>query len=629
MFRHWVERRTVGQPYSVSVSHHGRKGAPVNLGAVVGLLRPNTASLGYGLFLAINAASVWGGVFPFLPLSFQTPEVMLWFFGAESLAFALTFLASAAGTYLFPAETRHFMVKAVAVPYMGGWCLLIGAMYARSIAVALAGAGGALLGVGSAGFYMLWQRLFASQDAREGMGNLIAGTAWAAVLYFALYLIPVAVTAYLIPCVFLPLFGLAVVLKSRTIDLDQPMFQDVPREHPRTYRHVLSTIWRTALTLGTLGFCTGVMRSLAVGDPAVGTIVNALSMAASCAAAVALLAVWAKKNLRINVATSYRLFFPVVTTAFLLLPLLGRGYAGALAAGLYALWSVTIMLMMIQCAQVSRDGGINPVFIYGAFGGIMYGLHDVGFIGGRLIESLPLGELPFGGLSPLALITIGALYLLGIMYFVGQGGFRRALSTGAPDEIELLALRRKTGDGHRPGPSSQPSGAAKGGRVAKEGRPEAKGPEAQHEGAGASEGPARTEDAGSVASPHAGENRDGAALPRKQDAGRTAGPFPGAQNTLAGRGAPPSRDGHEAEATYRDRFSKQMAAVRESFGLSAREAEVAELIARGNTVAHIAELLFVSENTVRTHSKRIYVKLGIHKRQELIELVESFDPEGR
>lgn len=61
--------------------------------------------------------------------------------------------------------------------------------------------------MGSAGFYMLWQRLFASQDAREGMGNLIAGTAWAAVLYFALYLIPVAVTAYLIPCVFLPCSG--------------------------------------------------------------------------------------------------------------------------------------------------------------------------------------------------------------------------------------------------------------------------------------------------------------------------------------------------------------------------------------------------------------------------------------
>ena len=79
-------------------------------------------------------------------------------------------------------------------------------------------------------------------------------------------------------------------------------------------------------------------------------------------------------------------------------------------------------------------------------------------------------------------------------------------------------------------------------------------------------------------------------------------------------------------AVYRDRFSKQMAMVREHFALSARETEVAELIARGNSVARIAEILVVSENTVRTHSKRIYTKLGIHKRQELIELVEEFDP---
>ena len=400
----------------------------VNLRTVLGLLRPNVASLGYGLFLAINAASVWGGVFPFLPLAFQTTDVMLWFFGAESLAFTATFLASAAGTYFFPAETRHFMVKAVSVPYMGGWCLLIGAMYLPGAAVALAGVGGALLGVGSAGFYMLWQRLFASQDAREGMGNLIAGTAWAAVLYFALYLIPVAVTAYLIPCVFLPLFGLAVVLKSRTIDLDQPMFEDAPREHPRTYRHVLSTIWRAALSLGTLGFCTGVMRSLAIGDPSVGTFVNALSMGAMLAAAVTLLAVWAGKSLRINVATSYRVFFPVVTTAFLLLPLLGAAYAEALAAGLYALWSVAIMLMMIQCAQVSRDGGINPVFIYGVFGGIMYALHDVGFLGGSVLEGIA-GSIGRGGsTTSLVLVTMAALYLLGIMYFIGQGGFRGALA---------------------------------------------------------------------------------------------------------------------------------------------------------------------------------------------------------
>ena len=605
----------------------------MNFQTVLGLLRPNAASLGYGLFLAINAASVWGGVFPFLPLAFQTADVMLWFFAAESVAFTATFLASAAGTWFFPAETRRFMVKAVTVPYMGGWCLLIAAMYLRGATVPLVCIGGALLGVGSAGFYMLWQRLFASQDAREGMGNLIAGTAWAAVLYFALYLIPVAVTAYLIPCVFLPLFGLAAVLKSRSIDLDQPMFEDVPREHRRTYRHVLATVWRPALSLGTLGFCTGVMRSLAIGDPEVGTLVNALSMGAMLVAAVALLAVWATKSLRINVATSYRVFFPVVTTGFLLLPLLGDGYAEGLAAGLYALWSVAIVLMMIQCAQVSRDGGINPVFIYGVFGGIMYGLHDVGFFGGSVLEGLVAGSAggaaaggagdagaaavgaataaggALGGLPPLALVTIAALYLLGIMYFIGQGGFRRVLADTDINEIELLALQR----GGKKGPAS---------RVI-----------ARTDSAAAmTDAPSATSEASASVSEEGVEGKNAVISDPLLCAADTVGTqaesgdrAQGAPHSVSSGSTAATRDG----AAFRDRFSKQMAAVREFYGLSAREAEVAELVARGNTVAHIAELLFVSENTVRTHSKRIYVKLDIHKRQELIDLVESFEPEGR
>lgn len=605
----------------------------MNFQTVLGLLRPNVASLGYGLFLAINAASVWGGVFPFLPLAFQTADVMLWFFAAESVAFTATFLASAAGTWFFPAETRRFMVKAVTVPYMGGWCLLIAAMYLRGATVPLVCIGGALLGVGSAGFYMLWQRLFASQDAREGMGNLIAGTAWAAVLYFALYLIPVAVTAYLIPCVFLPLFGLAAVLKSRSIDLDQPMFEDVPREHRRTYRHVLATVWRPALSLGTLGFCTGVMRSLAIGDPEVGTLVNALSMGAMLVAAVALLAVWATKSLRINVATSYRVFFPVVTTGFLLLPLLGDSYAEGLAAGLYALWSVAIVLMMIQCAQVSRDGGINPVFIYGVFGGIMYGLHDVGFLGGSVLEGLVAGSAggaaaggagdagaaavgaataaggALGGLPPLALVTIAALYLLGIMYFIGQGGFRRVLADTDINEIELLALQR----GGKKGPAS---------RVI-----------ARTDSAAAmTDAPSATSEASVSVSEEGVEGKNAVISDPLLCAADTVGTqaesgdrAQGAPHSVSSGSTAATRDG----AAFRDRLSKQMAAVREFYGLSAREAEVAELIARGNTVAHIAELLFVSENTVRTHSKRIYVKLDIHKRQELIDLVESFEPEGR
>ena len=256
------------------------------------MLKPNVTSLGYALFLAINAAGVWGGVFPFLPLEFQTQEIVFWFFLAQALVFSASYFASALGVYFLPGPTRSFLVRLATIPYLSGWGCLIAAIYLEEYALALVIAGGAQLGLGSAGFYMLWQRLFASQDFDAGNRDLIVGTAYASVLYFSLYLIPVAVTAFLIPLVFLPLFGLTIVLKSRQIDRDQAMFQDVPREHPNVYRRVLHDYWRSALCVGALGFCTGIMRSLAIGEPQVGSLVNALSMGGSLVVAVVVLALW-------------------------------------------------------------------------------------------------------------------------------------------------------------------------------------------------------------------------------------------------------------------------------------------------------------------------------------------------
>ncbi len=57
-------------------------------------------------------------------------------------------------------------------------------------------------------------------------------------------------------------------------------------------------------------------------------------------------------------------------------------------------------------------------------------------------------------------------------------------------------------------------------------------------------------------------------------------------------------------------------------GLSAREAEVLDLLARGNTRVSIADKLCISENTVRVHVKNIYAKLYIHSKQQLIDMVD-------
>lgn len=56
---------------------------------------------------------------------------------------------------------------------------------------------------------------------------------------------------------------------------------------------------------------------------------------------------------------------------------------------------------------------------------------------------------------------------------------------------------------------------------------------------------------------------------------------------------------------------------------SSREQEVVAHLARGYTFPQIAEKLFVTLDTVQSHAKSIYRKMGIHKKQELVEAIEE------
>ncbi len=55
-----------------------------------------------------------------------------------------------------------------------------------------------------------------------------------------------------------------------------------------------------------------------------------------------------------------------------------------------------------------------------------------------------------------------------------------------------------------------------------------------------------------------------------------------------------------------------------SAGLSQREVDVLRLLAAGKTTSLIAQTLFISENTVKTHVRRIFEKLNVHNRAEAV-----------
>ena len=72
-----------------------------------------------------------------------------------------------------------------------------------------------------------------------------------------------------------------------------------------------------------------------------------------------------------------------------------------------------------------------------------------------------------------------------------------------------------------------------------------------------------------------------------------------------------------------DTLESRCDAVAARCDLTPRELDVLRLLARGRTLAVVARELNIAEGTARTHMVHIYSKLGVHKQQELIDLVEG------
>lgn len=62
-------------------------------------------------------------------------------------------------------------------------------------------------------------------------------------------------------------------------------------------------------------------------------------------------------------------------------------------------------------------------------------------------------------------------------------------------------------------------------------------------------------------------------------------------------------------------------AAADEYGLSERERDVLRLLAEGRTSSRIQEELCIAAGTVNYHTRNIYSKMGVHSRQQLIDLV--------
>ncbi len=80
-------------------------------------------------------------------------------------------------------------------------------------------------------------------------------------------------------------------------------------------------------------------------------------------------------------------------------------------------------------------------------------------------------------------------------------------------------------------------------------------------------------------------------------------------------------------ATPRGTFLPDDERIRQS-GISKREYEVLELMAKGLSNQEIADKLFVSLNTVKTHTSNLFIKLEVKRRTQAIQKAKGMQPDS-
>jgi len=71
-------------------------------------------------------------------------------------------------------------------------------------------------------------------------------------------------------------------------------------------------------------------------------------------------------------------------------------------------------------------------------------------------------------------------------------------------------------------------------------------------------------------------------------------------------------------------IAKKKALIYEKYQITKREREIVEQICQGKTNQQIADELFISLQTVKDHTHRIYTKIGINGRMKLVQLVNAY-----
>lgn len=103
-------------------------------------------------------------------------------------------------------------------------------------------------------------------------------------------------------------------------------------------------------------------------------------------------------------------------TGLLLFPFAQGAGLTLFASVAYTVFSIMVLVLMMQSAQIARDRGTNPVFAYAFFGACAYVPQALGFILGWITL-----DIDVMGIGKTAILSMLAAYALGMSLYFSAG----------------------------------------------------------------------------------------------------------------------------------------------------------------------------------------------------------------
>lgn len=396
-----------------------------------------------------------------------------------------------------------------------GVLLFYGSFYFGEPSLPIVLGAGALVGVASGLFFVLWQYFFTSEGASRTALYIPLSAVFSAVLCFVVRALPFEGVVVCVAVV-LPLLASWSLFKA----LREVEPREVDAVAGGGLRSLVRDLWKPVFCVCSIGFVWKLVSHLFEGSDA-STLFVVLAGFSAAALIIALVELFTEKGF--EVLRSYQVLFPLVTGAFLLPAIFGVQFAPVLSGMLMFGFEIVNLLLIITCAIYANERSLPSTSVYALCLCPTFAAMLAGDVLGVQLNATFAYDLSF----VVGILFLCVYVLSCTMFLVSWTKHRRQGEVGGADVD---------------------AGAA---------------------------------DAIASVSPQAIEEALAASLSARLDA----------------------LDLVDA--------------------LSQREREVTLLLVRGYSVAAVSRELFISENTVRGHTKSIYRKLDVHSKQQLIDLVSS------